>query len=242
MPCENRLVGADAATEHLAHIAELERRDATIARELETVRAVSERVGEVRTRASEIRTALERLPRELEELGPRLAEAEREVSRARSALDAAAKQLEELEGGRRHREEEIERARSAVATARDELVDAEHQLERLTAREAALLAEQVRLSQEGEALVLTAREVTSEIQNLARVAEGARDEPGGALEELEEWGARIRAALFVVQGNLEAERERIVAEANTLGASVLGETLGASSVAVVRRRLEERLG
>ena len=48
---------------------------------------------------------------------------------------------------------------------------------------------------------------------------------------------------FVVQGNLEAERERIVAEANALSASVLGETLGARRAwPSVRRRLEERLG
>ena len=58
----NRLVGADAATEHLAHIAELERRDAAIARELETVRAVSERVGESTDARIGDRTALERLP------------------------------------------------------------------------------------------------------------------------------------------------------------------------------------
>ncbi len=56
-------------------------------------------------------------------------------------------------------------------------------------------------------------------------------------------GARgVRSSLFVVQGNLETERDRVVVEANALGAALLGESLGASSVAVVRRRLEERLG
>ena len=62
------------------------------------------------------------------------------------------------------------------------------------------------------------------------------------MEELEEWGARVRSALFVARGTLETERERVVTEANALGTAVLGESLGASSVAVVRRRLEERLG
>jgi chromosome segregation ATPase len=234
-------VGAEAATEHLAHAAELERRDVTIARELETVRAVTERVGDVRTRASEIHAALERVPRELEELVPRLGEAETEVSAARSALDAAAKRLEELEAGRRRRDDEIERARSEVATARDELTDAEHQLERLTTRQADLLAEQNTLRDDVDALGVTAREVAAEIHGLGRITEGATD-PGRSLEEVEEWGARARAALFVVQGTLETERERIVAEANALGAAVLGETLGVSSVALVRRRLEEHLG
>jgi chromosome segregation ATPase len=235
-------VGPDAAAEHLAHATELERRDAAVARELETVRALTERVSGLRTRAAEIRSALERLPRELQELVPRLAEAETDVSRARSALETAEKRLEELERGRRRRDDDVERARSEVATARDELTDAEHQLERLTALQAQLLAEQRALGEEAEALVLAAGEVASEIRDVPGVAAGTWDDPGASLEQHEEWGARIRAALFVVQGTLEAERERIVAEANALGASVLGETLGATSVALVRRRLQERLG
>jgi hypothetical protein len=58
------------------------------------------------------------------------------------------------------------------------------------------------------------------------------------LAELEDWGGQVRSALFVARGTLEAERERVVVEANVLGASVLGEQLGASSVALVRRRIE----
>jgi hypothetical protein len=47
--------------------------------------------------------------------------------------------------------------------------------------------------------------------------------------------------LFVVRGTLETERERVVVEANALGSAVLGEALGASSVATVRRRVEQAL-
>ena len=68
-----------------------------------------------------------------------------------------------------------------------------------------------------------------------------RDDPGETLDGIDEWGARVRSSLFVARGTLETERERIVVEANALAAAVLGESLGASSVAVVRRRLEERL-
>ena len=232
----------DAAAEHLTHAAELERLDAAVARELETVRALAERVSGLRARAAEIVLALERVPHELQELVPRLAEAEMDVSRARSALETAEKRLEELEGARRRREDDVERARSEVATAREVLTDAGHQLERLAALEAGLHAEQRALGAEGEVLVLRAGEVATEIRDVPRVAEGARADPGASVEELEEWGARVRAALFVVHGTLEAERERIVAEANALGASVLGETLGATSVALVRRRIEERIG
>ena len=67
-------------------------------------------------------------------------------------------------------------------------------------------------------------------------------EPGATLDDIEEWGARVRSALFVARGTLETERERIVIEANALGTAVLGENLGGTSVAVIRRRLEESLG
>ena len=77
---------------------------------------------------------------------------------------------------------------------------------------------------------------------LQRIAESARGDPGSDLDDVEEWGARVRSALFVARGTLETERERIVVEANALGTAVLGETLGGSSVAVIRRRLEESLG
>ena len=70
------------------------------------------------------------------------------------------------------------------------------------------------------------------------MTDSARDEPGDTLADVEEWGARVRAGLFVAQGTLETERERIVAEANALGTAVLGEDLGGSSVALVRRRVE----
>jgi len=63
--------------------------------------------------------------------------------------------------------------------------------------------------------------------------------PGTSLGEIEEWGARAHAALFVVRGSLESERERLVLEANSLAAATFGDHGGGASVALVRRRLEE---
>ena len=65
--------------------------------------------------------------------------------------------------------------------------------------------------------------------------------PGQTLEEIVEWAARAHAALFVVRGGLESERERVVLEANALAAAVLGEDVGGASVALVRQRLEQTL-
>jgi hypothetical protein len=45
--------------------------------------------------------------------------------------------------------------------------------------------------------------------------------------------------LLVSRGTLEAERERVVVEANELAALVLGDSSAGSSVTLVRRRLEE---
>jgi hypothetical protein len=72
-----------------------------------------------------------------------------------------------------------------------------------------------------------------------RVSESGRTVPGTSLEEIEEWGARAHAALFVVRGGLESERERLVLEANSLAAATFGDHGGGSSVALVRRRIEE---
>jgi hypothetical protein len=48
--------------------------------------------------------------------------------------------------------------------------------------------------------------------------------------------------VLVARGTLESERERIVAEANALGSAALGEQLSATSVALVRLRLEHLTG
>ena len=62
--------------------------------------------------------------------------------------------------------------------------------------------------------------------------------PGDSLDEVEEWGARAHSAIFVVRGGLEAERERLVFEANALATAALGEQVAGANVSLVRRRLE----
>ena len=80
------------------------------------------------------------------------------------------------------------------------------------------------------------------MRDVGRVTESAGRAPGTSLADLDDWGSLVRSALFVARGTLEAERERVVLEANALGTSVLGEQLGTSSVALVRRRLEAAAG
>jgi len=233
-------VVADPA-EHLRHAAELERRDDEVARELETIRALAERAGAVRSRAAEVRDGLVRIPEELDDLAARRVILESTVESARSELAAAESRLADLEGARRKRADELERARSEVATARQQVTDAKSELGRLDAQANDLHALDRDLRAEAAALPHEAALVAADLRELQRVAESARGDPGSDLDDIEEWGARLRSALFVARGTLETERERIVVEANALGTAVLGETLGGSSVAVIRRRLEESL-
>jgi hypothetical protein len=111
----------------------------------------------------------------------------------------------------------------------------------LDEREEALTEEASALRAERGELGQAAVGIASELEGIGRVTAAAKVSPGETLAELDDWGGRVRSALFVVRGTLEAERERVVVEANALGASVLGEELGASGVALVRRQLEAAL-
>jgi len=232
-------VGADAFDALLAHAAELARRDEDVAARLESALDLADRAGAVRARAAEVDAALERLPDELDDLERRRGEAEARESGARSELETADAHLAELEAGRRRRADEIDRARSELETARDAHADAEAEVARIDASRAQLSSEQASLETEALELVAKANAIARDLHEVEGIAEAALREPGLTITDLEEWGARVRSALFVVRGTLETQRERIVAEANALGSSVLGEELGASSVAVVRRRIEE---
>ncbi len=241
-PCDNGQVGADSSADHIAHAAELQDRDDRIARDLELIAALADRAGVVRGRATEERERLARIPDELEAIAARRAAVESGAANARSELAAADARLSALESGRRTKPDEIDRARSEEATARQAVVDAESELERLDGQDRELRSLQGGLLEEAAALPAQAARVAAELRETPRVTESALAEPGADLDAVEEWGAQVRSALFVARGTLETERDRIVVEANALGTAVLGESLGGSSVAVIRRRVEERLG
>ncbi len=225
----------------LALAAELERRDEVIARQIDEVAALAERAGAVRADAAAIAEQLAAIPSELEGLdraeGDAL-EAARSAHRELAELEA---RLADLERARRPRNEEIERMRRTTQDAREAVADAEARIVRLQGRRVELDELERALAAAADGAVVTAREVAAAIAEVPRVSDGGKSEPGTTLAELDEWGGRARAALFVARGTLDAERERIVAEAGSLGASVLGEDMVGTSVALVRRRLEQAL-
>jgi len=227
-----------APADALAHAAELERRDTEIANELAVVRDLEERVAAIRGRAGIVGEALERVPLEREDLARRRVEADEAVTAARVDVERTESRVASLESGRRRRDDELDRARKEAATSRDTLADALAVRGRIDERASALVEDERALVAEGEALAKAAELVAEGVRDVGRVTESAGRAPGTSPAELDDWGSRVRSALFVVRGTLEAERERVVVEANVLGTSVLGEELGATSVAIVRRRLE----
>jgi chromosome segregation ATPase len=231
-----------APAQALAHAAELERRDTEIASELDVLRGLEERVAAIRERVGVVGEALDRVPLERESLGRLRDEAEEAVTAAHAEAERAAVRVASLESGRRKRDDELDRARKEAATARDTLADALATRTRIDERGAALAEEERVLHAEAAELTEAAECVAEDVRGVGRVTESAGRAPGATLAELEEWGSRVRSALFVARGTLETERERIVVEANVLGASILGEQLGTSSVALVRRRLESAAG
>lgn len=239
---QNGNVAGDAGGAVVARAADLERQDRVLAEELDTLSDLAGRAGELRARSAEVRVALERMPVEIEDVDRRIHEAEEETDAARVQLRLAEERVVSLERGRRPRTDELDRARREAATARELAADAGSRVARLRALRQQLDADERALVEEGASLSRAAADVASELRRIPRIGQAAGRDPGESLAELEQWGALVRSALFVARGTLEAERERIVDEANALGATVLGESLGASSVALVRRRLEQELG
>lgn len=225
----------------LAHAAELQQRDDAVAEAIGSVLDLLAGADVVRARATEIRQALAALPAELGRVDEAEAEARRREDLARVELAEVERRLEEATRSRRAGEEAVAQARRELTRAAEALTDAGMRIGRLLVQRQALVDSGVALQAEAEGLAVTACEIAGRIRTTPRVSASGREEPGATLAGLEEWGARVHAALFVVRGGLEGERERIVVEANTLGAAVLGEQIGGSSVALVRKRLEGHL-
>lgn len=229
----------DRARALLAFAAELEARDEVLAVEISGIDELAGRVATARARAVDVGARLATLPDEQHAAvtAERAALADQEA--AREALVRAEARVESL--GRRTSQDERDQAERELTRAREDVHDAGARVERARARVAELGELEDALRAEADELVVESAVIAAELADRDRVADAGKGSSGSTLAELEEWGARARAALFVARGALATERERIVLEANALGSSVLGEPLGGSSVSLVRRRLEEAL-
>ncbi len=238
---DNRAVSDPHAASLLALAEELQRRDDALAAGIDAVAGLLGRADRVRDRAVAVLEALSALPGELARNDAAEREARHREEGARRELAEAERSMEEVSRSRRGGDEARAQAQRELTRAREQLKDAGAAVARIAARRQELVDSERVLRAEADGLAVTARDIAAEIRETPRVSESGREQPGADLPGLIEWGARVHAALFVVRGGLESERERIVVEANTLGAAVLGEQLAGSSVALVRRRLELHL-
>jgi len=224
----------------LALAADIERRDADIAAALDLVARLSRRADDVRVRSEELQLFLDTVPGELARLDRSEAEARDATATAAVARAAAEQRVERLAAGRdgadavRETERELEQAQRAATDA-----SARHR--HVVSERAALVEMDAVARSEIRELGRCAGEIAHRIEYVPRVSQTGREAPGEGLAGLSDWGRRVHAALFVVRGQLEAERDRLVREANELAGAVLGEQLAGSSVTLVRRRLEEAL-
>ena len=225
----------------LAELDDLEQRDCALADSLRELSSLTDEVQSLRATATDIVGALERLPADREAAGVEQAQAREALIEATRAHVLASAAVAELEGARKNRADELERARKELQHATNELHDASNRSERAGTRVAELADVEVALRASAEGLVVTARGLASRLQTAPRVTDAGKGAPGATVVDLDDWGGRARAALFVAHSTLATERERVLHEANALGAVVLGEDTGAVSVALVRRQLAERL-
>jgi hypothetical protein len=211
---------------HVATARELEARDAQFAYALELVRRLQADVDELHTHAVATGMFLAALPNERARLATALADAGAELARREAELAAAEQELAQAKPG----EAEAE-ARRSVTRARDAASSARKRVARVE-------DERDALEREAEAAEARVPRLTARAEELARRLESTpRASPVPAADP-PEWTARARASLFVAAGSLETERERVVREANELAAAVLGDGSVATSVGLVRRRLE----
>jgi hypothetical protein len=227
------------ASDHLALARELDRRDIDVAARLDALAVVLGRVDDVRARVTHTRRALEGIPGMIEHAERDERDARAREAEARAELVEAERRASNVSGSRRssddarvEAERALRRATVAAGDAATSAAKARERLEQLVRDEAALQAE-------GEALAVEARDVALTVSAVPRISESGRTAPGVSLGQIDEWGARAHAALFVVRGSLEGERERLVLEAHSLAAATFGDQGGGASVALVRRRLEE---
>jgi hypothetical protein len=227
------------ASDRLELARELDRRDVDVAARLDEVIAVLERVDGARSRAVRVREALAAMPGEIEHAERDERDARARAAELHSELDEADRRFREVNGSRRSTDDARVDAERALSRATVAAGDAESSAQRARERLEQLVREEAAAQTEGEALATEAHEVAAAVAAVPRVSHSGRAVPGASLDEIEEWGARAHAALFVVRGSLEGERERLVVEANALAAATFVDQGGAASVALVRRRIED---
>jgi hypothetical protein len=219
--------------EVLAVLRELERADERIGAALADLDGLAGEVDSMRAEAVELGALAARLP------GERKARAA-ELERATAEAAAAEQILGEAEDAvRAAGPTDAQEAKRFHVRARDRVSVAERRLAEAAAAAIDLENRTGEATIRGQALHARARKLAGDLRGRSRIADDAGKEPG--LEGVEAWSAVARASLFVARGQLSAEREAVIRQANELGALALGEPLSAMGAGALTRRVEQAL-
>jgi chromosome segregation ATPase len=194
-------------------------RDGELAASRADVAERDAKIARIRTRGEEIDAALALHPAERARLDEELIDAAAELARRRSELDGAERDLAAApdDDAREHARHAVERAVDHIAVAQSRVGRAEAVRADLEQQIAGLPAERQALEEQARALAET-------------------PEFFGALAD---WASRAHADAFVAAGQIDAERERIIREANELASMLLGEPTYGSTVAQAVERVEQ---
>lgn len=229
-------------SEVLDALEELVKRDSSLAVDLQAVGDLLATVAVVRERAGETAAALAALPEEQDRLVKLRAEAQADLAEIERELAQAAARLDKLERERRPNERELALARSQEHTERERRDDGKARVTRMDAELSGLGRRREQLEAESTELVREAHATHDAIERTPYVpAAGTPSSPPDTVESVEEWGSHARASLTVARGRLQVERERVIADAERIATSVLGESPAGLSVGLLRQHVAEAL-
>lgn len=193
-------------------------RDAELASRAARLRELDGQVAALRAAAEAIDAFFAAYPEEESRRRAVLAEAAAELTRRRTELAAAEAQVEqERDAGLRERAEHVaERARDHLGVAEGAYSRAQASADELE-RDAASLPSQVPVLED------RARTIAAEVGHLPAPPAGPR--------ALVDWASHVHAELFVAAGQLDAQRDRVIREANELASMLTGEPAYGSTVA-----------
>ncbi|HET7138334.1 MAG TPA: hypothetical protein VFI04_08250 [Gaiellaceae bacterium] len=207
-----------------ADLEELARRDDELAVGAARLRELDEQVGSLRSRAEALDTFFATYREEESRRHEAVTAAETELTRRRAELAAVERELTAARDT-----EARERAERARQRARDHVTVAESMLERARSDGDELERDASTNSQEIPELEARARAVAAQVDVVPPTPTGVR--------ELVDWASRAHAALFVAVGQLDAERDRVIREANELATMLLGEPTYGSTVSQLAQRV-----
>jgi chromosome segregation ATPase len=208
----------------VAELRELARRDEDLSARADRARALDAQVAALRSRAEAIDAFFGTYPEEETRRREAVDAAQAEVERRCEELADAERELASAPDAEAH-----ERAQSAVDRGRDHVAVAQAALDRAGAAAAELERDAASLPEEVPLLEARARAVADEVDHVPAPSEGVRG--------LVDWASRVHAELFVAVRQLDAQRERVIREANELASMLLGEPTYGSTVAQLAQRV-----